>query len=266
MVSFNSRFIESTPGDPLSDRRPRQVHGALWSKVEPTPVPAPRLVAWSPEVARQLGLDEAALRSPEAVQVLAGNALWPGMEPYAANYGGHQFGNWAGQLGDGRAIIAGRGGGAGRDAPGAAAQGRGAHALLAHAPTAARCCARRSASSCAARRCTTSACRPRGRCRWWRPATRSCATCSTTATPSPSRAPSSAASRRRSCASATSSCARSAGRRGAAAAAGRLHARRTTSRSSARRARRRTRPASTRSARRTARLIAHWMRWASCTA
>jgi uncharacterized protein YdiU (UPF0061 family) len=107
MVSFSSRFIESTPGDPLIDRRPRQVHGALWSKVQPTPVPAPRLVAWSPEVARQLGLDEATLRSPEAVQVLAGNALWPGMVPYAANYGGHQFGNWAGQLGDGRAIVLG---------------------------------------------------------------------------------------------------------------------------------------------------------------
>jgi serine/tyrosine/threonine adenylyltransferase len=107
MPQFASRFLDSTPGDPLSDRRPRQVHGALWSKVSPTPVPAPRLVAHSREVAAQLGLDEAALRAPETVQVLAGNALWPGMVPYAANYGGHQFGNWAGQLGDGRAIVLG---------------------------------------------------------------------------------------------------------------------------------------------------------------
>jgi uncharacterized protein YdiU (UPF0061 family) len=107
MLHFTSQFVDSTPGDPLVDTRSRQVHGALWSKVQPTPVPAPRLVAYSPEVARLLGLDEAALQSNEWVQVLAGNALWPGMVPYAANYGGHQFGNWAGQLGDGRAIVLG---------------------------------------------------------------------------------------------------------------------------------------------------------------
>jgi uncharacterized protein YdiU (UPF0061 family) len=107
MLHFTSQFIDSTPGDPLADTRPRQVHGALWSKVQPTPVSAPRLVAFSPEVARELGLDEAALRSAEWVRVLSGNALWPGMVPYAANYGGHQFGHWAGQLGDGRAIVLG---------------------------------------------------------------------------------------------------------------------------------------------------------------
>ncbi|QRN93744.1 YdiU family protein [Archangium violaceum] len=107
MPQFTSQFIDSTPGDPLSDARPRQVHGALWSKVQPTPVSAPRLVAFSPEVVRLLGLDEAALQSAEWVRVLSGNALWPGMVPYSANYGGHQFGNWAGQLGDGRAIVLG---------------------------------------------------------------------------------------------------------------------------------------------------------------
>ena len=107
MPHFTSRFLESTPGDPLQDVRPRQVLGALWSKVQPTPVSAPRLVAYSKEVVDLLGLDEETLRSPEAVQVLAGNALWPGMVPYSANYGGHQFGNWAGQLGDGRAITLG---------------------------------------------------------------------------------------------------------------------------------------------------------------
>ncbi|MBM7119038.1 protein adenylyltransferase SelO [Archangium primigenium] len=107
MIRFTSRFIDSMPGDPLTDRRPRQVQGALWSKVQPTPVPAPRLVAWSPEVAAGLGLDAATLQSAEALRVLSGNGLWPGMVPYAANYGGHQFGNWAGQLGDGRAIVLG---------------------------------------------------------------------------------------------------------------------------------------------------------------
>jgi tetratricopeptide (TPR) repeat protein len=42
------------------------------------------------------------MQAPETADVLGGNSLWPGMDPYAANYGGHQFGHWAGQLGDGR--------------------------------------------------------------------------------------------------------------------------------------------------------------------
>src|SRR5207344_2917358 len=85
----------------------RQVHGALYSLVNPEPVSAPRLIAYSPEVAALLGIDEAAIASPEFAQVFGGNALLEGMEPYAANYGGHQFGHWAGQLGDGRAITLG---------------------------------------------------------------------------------------------------------------------------------------------------------------
>ena len=40
-------------------------------------------------------------------EVLGGNRVLPGMQPYAARYGGHQFGHWAGQLGDGRAITLG---------------------------------------------------------------------------------------------------------------------------------------------------------------
>jgi len=72
----------------------------------PTPVAAPQLLAWSDELGALLGIE----RPPTtglAVDILAGNALAPGMRPYAARYGGHQFGNWAGQLGDGRAITLG---------------------------------------------------------------------------------------------------------------------------------------------------------------
>src|SRR5690606_40131937 len=85
----------------------RQVHAALYSRVRPTPVSAPKLVAHSREVAEALGIEEKSLQSPELVEVLGGNALLPGMIPFAANYGGHQFGHWAGQLGDGRAISLG---------------------------------------------------------------------------------------------------------------------------------------------------------------
>jgi uncharacterized protein YdiU (UPF0061 family) len=83
------------------------VHGALFSRIEPTPVAAPRLIAYSPEVAALLDLTESDIRSPRFAEVFGGNALLEGMQPYAANYGGHQFGNWAGQLGDGRAITLG---------------------------------------------------------------------------------------------------------------------------------------------------------------
>ncbi len=105
--SFASSFVDALPGDLLTDNRRRQVHGALYSVVSPTPVAAPRLVAHSAEMATLLGFTESGVRSVEFAAVFAGNALLEGMRPFAANYGGHQFGNWAGQLGDGRAITLG---------------------------------------------------------------------------------------------------------------------------------------------------------------
>ena len=106
-LRFDNSFVRSLPADPESGSRRRQVHGALYSHVEPTKVAAPRLIAYSAEVAAILGIDPAEIRSPEFARVFGGNALVEGMQPYAANYGGHQFGNWAGQLGDGRAITLG---------------------------------------------------------------------------------------------------------------------------------------------------------------
>jgi uncharacterized protein YdiU (UPF0061 family) len=103
-LNFDNRFLAELPGDPEEGPRRRQVRGACWSRVLPTPVAAPRLLAASREVAELLGLSEDDVASPEFAAVFAGNALLPGMEPYAACYGGHQFGQWAGQLGDGRAI------------------------------------------------------------------------------------------------------------------------------------------------------------------
>jgi uncharacterized protein YdiU (UPF0061 family) len=106
-LHFDNAFLRELPGDPQAGPGVRQVEGALWSRVAPAPVAAPRLVAHSREVAGRLGFDEAAAALPEFAAVFAGNALMPGMDPYAANYGGHQFGHWAGQLGDGRAIALG---------------------------------------------------------------------------------------------------------------------------------------------------------------
>jgi len=103
-LRFDNRFTSELPADSHSGPQRRQVHGALYSWVEPTPVAAPRLIAHSPEVAALLGISAADVAGPLFAQVFSGNARLDGMRPYAANYGGHQFGHWAGQLGDGRAI------------------------------------------------------------------------------------------------------------------------------------------------------------------
>lgn len=100
---FLNRFVNTLPGDPSNHPGTRQVQGACYSRVLPTPVSAPRLLAWSDELAATLGIAFDA----DWLAALAGNRLLPGMQPYAACYGGHQFGHWAGQLGDGRAITLG---------------------------------------------------------------------------------------------------------------------------------------------------------------
>ena len=104
---FDNRFVQALPGDPERGPGRREVRGALWSAVNPTPVAAPRLLAYSPEVVALLGFNESVVQGEGFAQVFGGNALYAGMQPWAANYGGHQFGQWAGQLGDGRAISLG---------------------------------------------------------------------------------------------------------------------------------------------------------------
>lgn len=106
-LRFDNAFVRELPGDPDASVSPRQVHAALYSRVAPTPVAAPRLLAHSREAAALIDVDTADVGSDAFAAVFGGNRLLPGMEPYASNYGGHQFGNWAGQLGDGRAISLG---------------------------------------------------------------------------------------------------------------------------------------------------------------
>lgn len=103
-LSFDNRFVRELPCDPVTDNIPRQVTGACYSKVAPTPVSKPKLVAFAKEVADLLDIPETVCQSEDFAQVFVGNRLADGMETYATCYGGHQFGVWAGQLGDGRAI------------------------------------------------------------------------------------------------------------------------------------------------------------------
>ena len=105
MLNFDNRFVRELPGDTELRNQPRQVCAACWSPVTPTPVAAPTLLAHSREVAADLDLDDRDMASAEMLAALSGNRLLPGMVSYASCYGGHQFGQWAGQLGDGRAIA-----------------------------------------------------------------------------------------------------------------------------------------------------------------
>jgi len=86
------------------DNTRRQVEHACYSFVKPTVVKDPKLVVFSSEMAEQLGLTKDECISATFPKVFSGNELLEGMAPYAQCYGGHQFGHWAGQLGDGRAI------------------------------------------------------------------------------------------------------------------------------------------------------------------
>ena len=80
---------------------------AFYTRLDPTPVSDPGLIAVNRPLALQLGIDPEWLASEEGVQVVAGNAVPDGAEPLASVYSGHQFGSYNPQLGDGRAILLG---------------------------------------------------------------------------------------------------------------------------------------------------------------
>lgn len=84
-----------------------QLPDRFYARLDPTPVPAPRLVKVNVELARSLGLDPEALGSEQGAEILAGNRVAEGAEPLAIAYAGHQFGHFVPQLGDGRANLLG---------------------------------------------------------------------------------------------------------------------------------------------------------------
>ena len=100
-LTWISRFLNETPGDEVEGGNPRQVPGACWSRVKPTNTDEPILRLWSLEMGEILDLEKS-----NGI-ILGGSGTVDGMDPYAQRYGGHQFGNWAHQLGDGRAITLG---------------------------------------------------------------------------------------------------------------------------------------------------------------
>jgi serine/tyrosine/threonine adenylyltransferase len=108
-----SALVENRPADAAPQRVwNNRFHGlgeGFFTPMPPEPMPNPHWVATSPSCAALLDLptDWAQRADLNALDVFSGNALWPAMRPLASVYSGHQFGVWAGQLGDGRALLLG---------------------------------------------------------------------------------------------------------------------------------------------------------------
>ena len=103
-LQFDNRLIEQLPADKVCDNHCRSVEHAAYSYVKPTPTKAPKLITFSAELAQSLDLKSTDINSNLFLNLMTGNQVLSAMKPYSLCYGGHQFGQWAGQLGDGRAI------------------------------------------------------------------------------------------------------------------------------------------------------------------
>jgi uncharacterized protein YdiU (UPF0061 family) len=103
-LKINDIFTKELPADLVLENSRRQVESACFSYVTPKRTRKPEMVHTSSEMISALGLSEEDATSKAFLNVFTGNKVLPITKPYAMCYGGHQFGNWAGQLGDGRAI------------------------------------------------------------------------------------------------------------------------------------------------------------------
>lgn len=107
-LEFDNVALKKLPLDPSEEPGVRQVKGACFSRVTPQPLTKPRFVAVSHQAQALLGLDgEEVLNDPLGPEYLSGSKIMPGSEPAAHCYCGHQFGQFAGQLGDGAACYLG---------------------------------------------------------------------------------------------------------------------------------------------------------------
>lgn len=104
MPKLANLFTESLVADPEVGNFTRQVADASYSFCQPVKPSAAELASYSPEIAQLLNINSSNGLSKEWQAILSGSHIADGSKPFAMRYAGHQFGNWAGQLGDGRAI------------------------------------------------------------------------------------------------------------------------------------------------------------------
>ena len=88
------------------ERTYSKLPGVFFSKLSPTPVSNPEILLFNQKLAEEIGLDLSVLSEEERTQLLSGNLVPKGIEPFAQAYAGHQFGNFT-MLGDGRALMLG---------------------------------------------------------------------------------------------------------------------------------------------------------------
>jgi uncharacterized protein YdiU (UPF0061 family) len=106
MVSLEDMTVAARTLFPLENSFVRDLEG-LYRPWRAATAPAPQVLLVNDELATELGVDPAALESPEGVAVLVGNTVPEGATPVAQAYSGHQFGNYSPRLGDGRALLLG---------------------------------------------------------------------------------------------------------------------------------------------------------------
>ncbi|MEQ2202359.1 Protein adenylyltransferase SelO-1, mitochondrial [Xenoophorus captivus] len=107
-LDFDNVVLKKLPLDPSEEAGVRLVKGACFSRVKPEPLNNPRFVAVSLDALALLGLDgDEVMNDPLGPEYLSGSKVMPGSEPAAHCYCGHQFGQFAGQLGDGAACYLG---------------------------------------------------------------------------------------------------------------------------------------------------------------
>lgn len=103
-LHLHNTFTLELPSDPNLNNSRRQVTNACFSYVTPKKTVKPTLLHVSEEMLDAVGISKEESVSKEFLNIFTGNQVLKDSQPYAMCYGGHQFGNWAGQLGDGRAI------------------------------------------------------------------------------------------------------------------------------------------------------------------
>ncbi|MDT0558917.1 YdiU family protein [Ichthyenterobacterium sp. W332] len=103
-LNIKNTFSKALPADAITKNTRRQVEQACFSYVRPKKTSKPKLLHVSPETIKTLGITAEDACSKDFLNVFTGNSVLANTNPYAMCYGGHQFGHWAGQLGDGRAI------------------------------------------------------------------------------------------------------------------------------------------------------------------
>ena len=98
--------VASLPNFAFDNSFVRDLEGLFvpWQAAE---VREPRLLVLNDALARELGLEPAALRTPEGTASLVANPAPEGSAPVAQAYAGHQFGGYSPRLGDGRALLLG---------------------------------------------------------------------------------------------------------------------------------------------------------------